>query len=951
MDLEKENEYLRKENKRLTREISELEQSLNSLFKATENHFEQLETESLSDKIKFLSIIFKSLESRESNLTSQLKALNEVEDGISIFTKSGNLNYCNKSFFKIFGIELKDLRGKNWKSILPENSIEPIKEFLKEISLSYPIHKQIVITQNNIKRFYSASAFPLKNESFLFKIKDVTAEKNKLQKIHEQTLLLESAKELMAICSENFEFEFINSSGKKLLEISDENNHLFTDYIKDNQHFITKIIPQIIKKEGWIGELNIETSNRLFPVNCEITPFQSATNGENGFYIVLRDITEKKEAIKKLVDAKNEAEDNMKSRQQFLAKMSHEIRTPMNAIIGLTSLLQDSRLTSKQKEYTNSIKLSADNLLVIINDILDLTKVESGNLSIEKVRFDFKELISGLNSVFKHKIEKNGVDFVIDIDDEIPQYLLGDPTRLNQILLNLISNAEKFTSQGSIQLKVKLISNTKENCNLRFEVIDTGIGIAKENLNKIFDAFAQESDSTSRLYGGTGLGLTIVHQLVQLQNGKIWVESKLHKGSKFFVELSYKNSGKPEPVKSPFNENFNISKLKSARIIMAEDYPMNRLLAKSLFEKWNLHLTLVKNGKELLNDLNTNNYDIILMDIQMPEIDGLEATRKLRKRGIKTPVIAITAHAFKEEQEECTKAGMNDFISKPFNENELREKLITYLNLKHGDLNTIPSPNTTEENPNSNLNYFSLDYIKDMGAGDESFIDEMLNMFLNQVPLLLNNMIKAINDGDQVTLAQNAHKVQPSFVMVNRKDMQTDLKAIELWAKGKQELNNPVGELSSVIEKAKLIIASISDYLGKAFIFEFDDIKVLLNTKELKDLTVNFDRLEEVSEGNEAFEKEMIELFLDQTNKQIEEISSLKTSKKYKDAAIIFHNMIASFDLIGCETLISYSRRLEENCNKPQETSNLDKLIEDFIAVTKKSLQIVKSKAKTRGIL
>lgn len=952
MDLQKALHDTKAENEKLKLELASLKGDLNQLFKHTESHFEDLQFKSLSERIKLLSIIFKSLESRESDLSTQLRALNEVEDGIAIFTKTGKLNYSNKSFLKILGIEIKDVQGRDWRTILPSFSLDPIKDFVKELSIDYPIHKQIILKKDQQIFYLSGSAFPLQNQSFLFKIKDVTAEKKKLHKIKEQTLLLESANELMAVCNDKFEFKYINSSGKRLLDLQQENQtSIFTDFVADFKSFRNQIIPVLNKKGNWMGELTIKTKNREFPVNCEITPFHSETEKNKGFYIVSRDITDKKEAMKKLVDAKNEAEANMNARQHFLAKMSHEIRTPMNAIIGLTSLLLDSKLTSKQKEFSNSIKLSADNLLVIINDILDISKIESGNVNIENVRFDFHELIRGLNSIFKHKIESAGIAFKLEIDDQIPHYLLGDPTRLNQILLNLISNAEKFTTKGEIKLTVRLKSLHENKAIVNFEVSDTGIGIAKENLDKIFDAFTQESDNTTRLYGGTGLGLTIVHQLVKLQNGEIWVESRKNKGSSFIFEIEYEKSQKPNLNTGIFNKNSFDSKLKGVRIIMAEDYPMNRLLAKSIFEKWNVPLTLVKNGKELLNDLNSNTYDIILMDMQMPKIDGLEATRRLRLRGIKTPVIAITAHAFKEEQEQCLKAGMNDFISKPFNENDLKEKLITYLGASLNNKIIKNFESTDEPVSNSNLQYFSLNYIKDMSAGDKAFIDEMLNMFLTQVPALLNSMIIALNKGDKKEMAKYAHTVQSSFVMIERADIKNDLKEIELWGKGTNDLNNPAGALTLIIEKSKLALSSIADYQGKAFSFQFDEIEVLLKPEELKDLNVHFNRLEEISEGNQEFEKEMIQLLIKQTTSQLKEITNHVKTNAYQSAALIFHNMIASFDLIGCEMLINYARRLEENCNRNEKAANLDKLIADFTKITSSVLVIVAEKAKAKGIL
>jgi signal transduction histidine kinase len=284
-------------------------------------------------------------------------------------------------------------------------------------------------------------------------------------------------------------------------------------------------------------------------------------------------------------------------------------------------LLDEGGLKGKKLEFTNAIKLSADNLMVVINDILDISKIESGKLTVEKIPFDFKKLMLGVKSIFQHKIESAGVKFKYTIDARIPQFIIGDPTRLNQILLNLLSNSEKFTEHGEICLSARLVNKVNQKLKLQFEVKDTGIGIAGKNLEKIFQEFTQESDNTTRLYGGTGLGLAIVKQLVRLQKGEIWVESSKNKGSSFFIEIEYDtaNSNKTK-------EGFSADKLKSASIIMAEDYPMNRLLAKNLFKKWGLNLKIVNNGKDLLLDLDKHQYDVILMDVQMPKMGCIEAT-------------------------------------------------------------------------------------------------------------------------------------------------------------------------------------------------------------------------------------------------------------------------------------------------------------------------------------
>lgn len=944
LKLEKEIQELREENARIKSAVQEIF----NLVSKEEPHI--VPSKKIEGKLQQIGFVFKNLETTKAALRQHLHALDSVHDGIAIFNPRGIVVFTNKAFPRVFHLNKKKLIDEHWKAIFKGNTEEPIRGFLREINPRYPVHSELILPYKTKNIFISASIYPLENGNFLANARDITAEKEKLHKIQEQALLLKSSGEFIGICNQKFEFNFLNEAALNLLGIKGDWEGInFTKFVQDKEHFKEEIIPKLIQKKGWIGELNISTKERVIPVGCEIIAFQTTHISKGGYYIIIRDITERKHAIKKLVDAKDTAENNMAIRQQFLANMSHEIRTPMNAIIGLSNLLSDTNLSSKQKEFSESIRLSSENLLVIINDILDISKMESGKFNIEHVNFDLFQLLDGVRSILGHKIESNGVKFIYEIDDSIPQFITGDPTRLHQILMNLISNAEKFTHQGHIAVYVRLKSKTKKAITLQFEIEDTGIGIAKDNLEKIFDVFTQELSDTTRLYGGTGLGLSIVKQLVALLQGKIWVESKINKGSKFFVELSYSVSKNQIIRNKGFNSNFEFSKLKDARIIIAEDYPMNQLLAKSLFDKWGLNLTIVNDGQELLDDLNTNTYDIILMDIQMPRIDGLEATRKLRQRGIKTPVIAITAHAFKEEQQQCILAGMNDFISKPFNESDLKEKLITFLHLKPGDIDSVSKlkKDHPQESPISNeISYFKLDYIKEMGEGDDVFIQQMLQLFLDQVPELLNKMIDAVNLGNKEEMSKYAHTIQSSFGMIERYDLKQDLKDLEYWGKGMESLENPIGHLESIIEKSKLILRSMSDYMGAPYNSQLKPIEIVSNAEDIFELNIDFSKILELGEGDQTFIKGMLDLYISQTSGQIEEIKSYSLENDFAKTSNIFHNMIASFDLIGCEILINYSRRLENSVLEVNDIEKLKLTIYQFVSLTVSTFELVQEKAK-----
>jgi signal transduction histidine kinase/CheY-like chemotaxis protein len=765
------------------------------------------------------------------------------------------------------------------------------------------------------------------------------------ENISKKESLMSLSDELMAICNEHFELEFLNHTGSILLDVSNDfNKRNIRDFFKEKKSFNDNFIRKVTEKKGWIGELTIQTSKRVFPVMCKIIPLDSLRGSKAGFSVIIRDITERKEAIKKLIDTKNKAENNMMVRQQFLAKISHEIRTSMSAIIGLSNLLIDKGLDDDKLNFADAIKLSADNLLVIINDILDISKIESGKLTVENVRFDFNKLMLGLKSIFQHKIESGGINFKYHIDTLIPQYLNGDPTRLNQILLNLLSNSEKFTDEGEISLSARLIDKADQKIKLQFIVKDTGIGIAGKNLEKIFHEFIQESDNITRLYGGTGLGLAIVKQLVSLQNGKIWVESSKNKGSSFFLEIEYGISDKKEIKK----ETEDIE-LESASIIMAEDYPMNRLLAKNLFKKWGLNLKIVNNGKELVKDLEHNSYDIILMDVQMPKIGGIEATKILRKRGVTTPIIAITGNSFEEEKALCKAAGMNDFLTKPFQENDLKQKLFDYLNVDFKDVDELELNSSI--NQNLKLEYCDLDYLNELSGGDSLFVEDVLNIFIQEVPELINKIIFGLNSDDKKEVAKYAHRLQSSFVMIRRKDIETELKKLELWAKGSSKIENPVNIISRIINHTQLIVKSISGYMSKPYRSQISPIDFLMSFDELKNLEIDFSKLDEFGQGEKEFKKEIIGLYDSQTSDQIKEVENLMCAKSFKAIALIIHNMIASFNLIGCQTLVNYSRGLEEVCLDVRNDKRFQRQIKDYILLIKESIKLVNKKGLEQGIL
>jgi len=405
------------------------------------------------------------------------------------------------------------------------------------------------------------------------------------------------------------------------------------------------------------------------------------------------DITEQKRFEIELIEAKSKAEnatriaeDAMNAKQQFLSTMSHEIRTPMNAIIGFTRVLLRTELNIKQLEFLNAIKDSGDTLIVLINDILDLAKVDAGKMTFEKTPFKLATSISSLIHLFEEKIQEKNLVLVKEYDNKIPEVLVGDPVRLQQIMLNLVSNAVKFTTEGKITVSVHLLNEDEEKVSIEFIVADTGIGIAENLIEVIFENFQQASSDTKRLYGGTGLGLAIAKQLVERQKGNISVKSQKDKGSTFSFILSFqKTDTKAENYsrETGFLESSNHqinTEINSTRVLVLEDNIVNQLLMQTLMDNFGFDCDITANGKIALEQLKAKHYDLVLMDLQMPEMNGFETTEYIRnKMQSKIPIIAVTANVTTIDLEKCKAVGMDDYIAKPLDETLLYTKIMALL--------------------------------------------------------------------------------------------------------------------------------------------------------------------------------------------------------------------------------------------------------------------------------
>ncbi|MDH5610879.1 MAG: ATP-binding protein [Gammaproteobacteria bacterium] len=409
---------------------------------------------------------------------------------------------------------------------------------------------------------------------------------------------------------------------------------------------------------------------------------KNLTRASNDMESLNQSLTTEIEHVKKvegeLKKAKNEAERMSRTKGEFLANMSHEIRTPMNGVIGTLQLLEDTTLTESQREYVSVAYKSADALLSILNDILDLSKIEAGKLEFESIPFDLREIVNDVVVLHALKAEQSGIYLKSEIDKSVPDRVVGDPTRIRQVLVNLISNAMKFTTKGGVIVRLKLKLKDEKETLIRIEVEDTGVGIPTSKHQKLFMAFSQADGSTTRKYGGTGLGLAIVRQLIEMMHGNLGIESEVGKGSKFWFVLPLGIAGDQESSASPKVVDIKVE-LKG-RVLLVEDNPVNQMVAKKMLEKVGLESVLAINGREALEYLQEERFDAVLMDCQMPEMDGFEATRLWREQeqlsGAKRlPIIAMTANVMEGDRELCLKSGMDDYLGKPVRQVELGQVL------------------------------------------------------------------------------------------------------------------------------------------------------------------------------------------------------------------------------------------------------------------------------------
>ena len=751
-------------------------------------------------KIQFAIAVLEDITEIKKNERALIQANSELETifrnaptGILLLGSDGIIMQWNQQAEIIFGWKKEETLGKYFYEILfpdTKNTVHAITDVFQTAdtdsnsrTLELTSRKK---NKDKIEIGINVSLTRINEENcYIVFIADITERKKIEETLNSKTAQLIEAQRVANIGS--WEWDFLNKEmyrseelcriyGASREELSEDIDHKFVHpadkaYVKKvmqkalQDHSPFNLFFRIIRPDG--SERILNSKGKVFTnVKGEVIRLVGTS----------QDVTDAKKAEQELMKAKQIAEQSLVLKETFLANMSHEIRTPMNAIIGFTDILIKRKLHPQEMEYVQIIKNSGENLLRIINDILDISKIEADMIVFEEHPLSIKEIFKSLQSMMLQKAKDKNLELIYKAEENVPEVLLGDPTRITQILINLTGNSIKFTKKGKVEVTAKVITEENEKSILQFLVTDTGIGIAEDKLHSIFERFKQAEDHTTRNYGGTGLGLSIAKQLVELQGGQMSITSKLEQGTQIMFTLPLKKTKEIYNVKTNDHEiKFDPEELKKLKILLAEDNPINVKLVLSLFDDYKIAADVAENGKEVIEKVKNNYYDLILMDMEMPEMNGYEATTIIREElKNKVPIIAMTAHAMAGEREKCFKLGMHDYISKPINANLLFEKIY----------------NATEfvKNWNNSIKKVTnLDYLTDIMSGKKDLIRETIEIFVKQAAEDLPIINEAISKSDYLTVKRFAHRMKSTITMMGINSLTPVLDEMETLGK---EQNN-----------------------------------------------------------------------------------------------------------------------------------------------------------------
>lgn len=802
-----------------TTDAKELISIVNELL----DYYTKVQDEGFQTFFRIQKMLVEDFTAQKKDIQYTRSLIESSRDPLFTIRPEGTITDINEAAVKVTSLSREKLIGSDFINYFtePDKARECYEQvFLKGFVADYPL----TITDRNFTSvLFNGSVY--KNDrgvviGAVVVARDLTEQKraaerleNSLKEISDYKYALDESS-IVAVTDQKGIIKYANDNFCKTSKFTREeligNDHRIISSQYHAKEFIRDLWKRITKGKIWRGELkNKGKDGNIYWVDTTIVPFLNKQGKPYQYVAIKTDITQRKIDEIELLEAKVAAElatgvaeeakckaenatriavDAVKAKQQFLSNMSHEIRTPMNAIIGFTKVMLKTDLTTKQNEYLTAIKLSGDALIVLINDILDLAKVDAGKIKFEQIPFKMALSISAMLHLFETKIQEKNLLLVKEYDGKIPEVLLGDPVRLHQVILNLVSNAVKFTSEGKITVSLRLLKEDEEKVKIEFSVSDTGIGIAKNKTGKIFETFQQATSGTSRIFGGTGLGLAIVKQLVEQQGGNVTVKSTPGEGSIFSFVLSFlKTTIEMESETETMELD---TKIKNIKVLVAEDMALNQLLMKTLLDDFGFERDIAANGKIAIEKLKAKSYDIILMDLQMPIMNGFEATEYIRSiLNSDIPIMALTADVTTSDLERCKAVGMNDYIAKPLDERILYRKIVDLVKkplpvkTNQQDLKNLRSASAGmkayETRPKDemagqeeglgngeNTKCINLDYLKKRTKSDPGLMMEMISLYLEQTMPLINSMKQSLEEKDWNSLGTAIHQMIPTFSLM-----------------------------------------------------------------------------------------------------------------------------------------------------------------------------------------